>query len=103
MKPDGLFGPGDKKRAMMPAMKPTRTIQRKADIDALPVGPRSVTRRASAAGYCAAPEPQHYASRFVSAPRRYLVEIRSLLRQISRQAEQFWQPDAHTPGPSVLG
>src|ERR1700761_4531038 len=27
MKPLGLFGPGDRKRAMMPAMKPTMMIQ----------------------------------------------------------------------------
>ena len=29
MKPLGLFGPGDSKRAMMPAMKPTMMIQSK--------------------------------------------------------------------------
>ena len=31
MNPLGLFGPGDKKRAMMPATKPTTTIQMMPD------------------------------------------------------------------------
>src|SRR5262249_24713532 len=92
---EGLFGPGDRMRAMMPAMKPTRMIQRMPDMTLSRLNPSERDgglRRGR-------PGVQNDAA-CVSGRKSFSVQFRALLSRIRRQASRFSKPDAYGPRPS---